>query len=90
MPALIPHVSINIIIMLNKYASESKRKDLGLPLVIFAQAFQRTSENKIIKGIFWPMPNEYRTDEIHKLFIYKLGQRPSKLVYILIVPPIKK
>jgi hypothetical protein len=35
--------------MLNKYAAEGKRNDLGLPPAIFAQAFQRTSKNKIIK-----------------------------------------
>jgi hypothetical protein len=48
--ALITCVSINIIIMLNKYATKSKRNDLGLPLVIFVQAFLRTSENKTIRG----------------------------------------
>jgi len=40
------------IIMLNKYAAESKRKNLGLPPTIFAQAFPRTFENKIIRVIF--------------------------------------
>jgi hypothetical protein len=49
---LIPHVSINIIIILNKYAMESERKDLELHLAIFIQAFQRTSKNKIVRGIF--------------------------------------
>jgi hypothetical protein len=43
---LIPHVSINIIIILNKYAMESERKDLELHLAIFIQAFQRTSKTK--------------------------------------------
>jgi hypothetical protein len=35
--------------VLNKYGIEGKRNDLGLPPAIFAQAFQRTSKNKIIK-----------------------------------------
>jgi len=76
--------------MLNKYIGESKRKDLELHLAIFAQAFQRTSENKIIRGIFWPMPSEYRTDGVHRLFIYRLSQEPSKLIYTVIVSPIKE
>jgi hypothetical protein len=34
-------VNINIIIMLNKCAAESKRKDLELPSAIFGRAFKR-------------------------------------------------
>jgi hypothetical protein len=31
------------------------------------------------------MPTECRIDGVHKLFIYRLGHDPSKLVYTVIV-----
>jgi hypothetical protein len=49
--------------MLNKYAAESNRKELGHISV----------------------HTEYRIDGLHKLFIYRLDQSLSKLVYIVIV-----
>jgi hypothetical protein len=76
--------------LLNKYTTESKRNDLGLALAIFAQAFQMASENKIIRSIFLLMPTEYRINGVHKLFMYRLGQAPSKFIYTVIVPPIKE
>jgi hypothetical protein len=36
------------------------------------------------------MPTKCRTDGVHMLFIYRLGQGPSKFVYTAIVPPINE
>jgi hypothetical protein len=64
--------------MLNNIRSGNKIKGLGLPLVIFAQAFPRTTEkqNYYLRYLLTYVLLNCRTNSVHKLFIYRLCQEP--------------
>jgi hypothetical protein len=78
--------------MLNNIRIGNKIKGLGLPSVIFDQAFLRTSEkqNYYLRDLLTYALLNYRTDGVYKQFIYKLSQGPSKIGKHSVVLPIKE